>query len=81
MFSAFTVYLETENSALIINEILKKDDVRAVFPSFLIENMDKNGDRGFFIITGIFNITPQGEDDRLILPLTSHFMISLIIPK
>jgi hypothetical protein len=42
MISAFTFYLQTSNTALTTKEALEKDDVRTVFPSFLIERMNEN---------------------------------------
>lgn len=50
--SALTFYLDTSNVALPIKEPLSKNDVRTVFPSFLIESMNKNDERGYFTVEG-----------------------------
>ena len=50
--SAFTFYLETGDTALPITEALNKDDVRTVFPSFIIEQTDENDERGYFTVAG-----------------------------
>lgn len=50
--SALTFYLDTGNTALPIQQPLSKDDVRTVFPSFLIESMNENDERGYFTVEG-----------------------------
>jgi hypothetical protein len=52
MVLAFTFDLETGNKALTTKETLGKDDVRTVFPSFVIERTDNNDERGYFTVAG-----------------------------
>ena len=58
--SALTFYLETGDLELTTNVTLHVDDVRTVFPSFLIEKMDQNDRRGYFTVAGQFG----GQDDK-----------------
>lgn len=51
--SAFTFYLETGDAALTTQIPLKNETVRTVFPSFLIEKMNKNDDRGYITLGGM----------------------------
>ena len=50
--SAITFYLETGDKALTNKISLDKDEVRTVFPSFNIEQIDMNDQRGFFSFGG-----------------------------
>ena len=52
MVSAITFYLDTGNAVLPIHEPLSVDDTRTVFPSFLIERMNKDDERGYFTYAG-----------------------------
>lgn len=58
IISALTFYFETGDAPLTTGQkILSKDDVRTVFPSFLIERIDENDERGYFTIAGISSIS------------------------
>lgn len=52
MISAFTFYLETGDTFLPTTKPLDKNDVRTVFPSFVIETSGENDERGYFTIAG-----------------------------
>jgi hypothetical protein len=52
MISAFTFDLETGDQALTTQIALSNETVRTVFPSFLIEKMNMNDDRGYISLGG-----------------------------
>ena len=53
MVSALTFYLDIGDTPLTTGDkTLHMDDVRTVFPSFLIETFDGNDERGYFTIDG-----------------------------
>ena len=52
MVSALTFHLETGDRELTTNITLSNDAIRTVYPSFLIEKMDMNDDRGYITIGG-----------------------------
>jgi hypothetical protein len=52
MVSAFTFHLETGDTPLTTQMARGNDTVRTVFPSFVIEKMDINDDRGFITVGG-----------------------------
>jgi hypothetical protein len=50
--SAFTFHLETGDADLTSRISLDFDQIRTVFPSFRIEKIDANDDRGYFTLAG-----------------------------
>lgn len=52
MISAFTFQLETGDNELTTSAALSHEDIRTVFPSFLIEQMDVNDNRGYITLGG-----------------------------
>jgi hypothetical protein len=50
--SAFTFHLETGDADLTSRISLDFDRIRTVFPSFRIEKIDANDDRGYFTLAG-----------------------------
>ena len=52
MVSAFTFHLETGDRELTTTIGLSRDTVRTVYPSFLIEKMSVNDDRGYITLGG-----------------------------
>ena len=54
--SAFTFHLETGDRELTTNTTLSNDAIRTVYPSFLIEKIDMNDDRGYITIGGEIEI-------------------------
>jgi hypothetical protein len=52
LISAFTFHLETGNNALTNKISLDMAQVRTVFPSFHIEKIDTNDQRGYFTFAG-----------------------------
>ncbi len=56
IISALTFYLETGDTILTTNRTLETDEVRTVFPSFVIEKMQQNDERGYFTFGGEIEI-------------------------
>ena len=54
--SAFTFYFETGNQELNNQVALDFEQIRTVFPSFRIEKMDANDQRGYFTFGGNLNL-------------------------
>ncbi|CAF1261231.1 unnamed protein product [Rotaria sordida] len=55
IISAFTFHLETGDNALTDRIALDMEQVRTVFPSFYIEKIDMNDQRGFFTFEGLMS--------------------------
>ncbi len=56
IISALTFYLETGDTILTTNQTLETNEVRTVFPSFMIEKMRQNDERGYFTFGGEIEI-------------------------
>ena len=52
LVSAFTFHLDTGDKDLTNRISLDMEEVRTVFPSFKIEEIDENDDRGYFTLGG-----------------------------
>jgi hypothetical protein len=52
LVSVFTFDLETGDVTLTTERALDINSVRKVFPSFLIETLDENDERGYFTVEG-----------------------------
>ncbi|UJR11990.1 hypothetical protein I4U23_016168 [Adineta vaga] len=79
--SAITFHLNTGDQILTNTIPLDKNQVRTIFPSFYIEQIDINDQRAYFTFEGfeggpiiLFNQTQRGEGDMLVISLFSKFM-------
>jgi hypothetical protein len=52
-YQAVTFHLDTGDKVLMNKNLLNKTDIRTIFPSFNIEQIDMNDNRGYFTFQGI----------------------------
>ena len=58
---AITFHLDTGDKILTNTKLLDKEQVRTIFPSFNIEQIDMNDNRGYFTFQGIENFHLNNE--------------------